>query len=96
MEKSLTFEIFIKLILQKNLKLGVMITQVISIVQKIFVATATCLEGVDLLIPAVERVCNIILSTIIAGNNDSVLHVRIKILSTMKPWVLCYMESELG
>ena len=54
MEKSLTFKIFINS--SENLKLGVVINRFISIVQKIFIATATCIEGVDLLIPAVERV----------------------------------------
>ena len=55
---ALTFGIFIKsAIVQIDLKLGVVITWVISIVQKnIFVATATCLEGVDLLTLVVERV----------------------------------------
>ena len=31
-----------------NSELGVVITWIISIVKKIFIATATCLEGVDL------------------------------------------------
>ena len=60
MKKLLTLGIFIKSAVdQKNLKLGVVVTWVISIVQKnIFIATATYLEGVDLLILAVETIYN--------------------------------------
>ena len=55
MEKLLTLGIFIKsAVVQKDLKLGVVITWVISIVKKKFIATATCLEGVNLSTPAVH------------------------------------------
>ena len=54
------FWVFIKsAVVQKNLKLGVVNTWVISIVQIIFVATATCLEGVDLFTPDVEGVYSV-------------------------------------
>ena len=58
MEKLLTLGIFIKSAVdQKNLKFGVVVTWVISIVQKnIRCHSNICLEGIELLTPAVETI----------------------------------------
>ena len=59
---------------QKDLKFGVVITWVISIVQKNIVATATCLEGVDLLTLAVERVYRVSLKIVTNLYNQRYRH----------------------
>ena len=73
---------------QKDLKLGVVITWVISIVQKNIVATATCLERVDLLTLAVERVYRVSLKIILLQQTYTTKDIGIPVPSIVQSLII--------